>query len=111
MAKIVKPADALAREYTEEAIQTIRECMQVFDARVALEAAKAMLDRGHGKPLTAVIQVPMAKRLQSQLNALSDDQLLEAIEAEFEELPKLPAPGAAAEPLLLASPVDDPLLA
>ena len=100
MAKVIRSADAMAREHTEEAIQTIRECMQVFDARVALEAAKAMLDRGHGKPITAIIQVPMAKRMQSQLNALSDDQLLEAIDAEFEDLPKLAAPK-----------VSDPLLA
>ena len=93
-----RPADVIAREHTERAVEVIAEAMEQFDMRVALAAAQAMLDRGHGKPLTAIIQVPMIRRKQAQLNAISTDDLLEAIEAEYETLPALPPP--AADPLL-----------
>jgi len=93
MAKVSNiSADALARQHTERAIEVIAECLEVFDPRTALAAAIAMLDRGHGKPLTAIIQVPAQRRKQQQLNAISTDDLLEAIEAEYEVLPALPPP-------------------
>jgi len=112
MATLTRNADAIAREHTERAVEVIAECMEVFDPRVALAAAQAMLDRGHGKPLTAVIQVPMIRRKQAALNAISTDDLLEAIEAEYEDIPMLPAPERAAlrDPPEFYNPPPDPLL-
>lgn len=112
MATLTRNADAIAREHTERAVEVIAECMEVFDPRVALAAAQAMLDRGHGKPLTAIIAVPMMRRKQAQLNAISTDDLLEAIEAEYEDIPMLPAPERAAlrDPPEFYNPSPDPLL-
>ena len=112
MASLTRNADAIAREHTERAVEVIAECMEVFDARVALAAAQAMLDRGHGKPLTAIIAVPMLRRKQAQLNAISTDDLLEAIEAEYETLPALPPPerDVLRDPPEACNPPPDPLL-
>ena len=114
MATLTRNADAIAREHTERAVEVIAECMEVFDPRVALAAAQAMLDRGHGKPLTAIIAVPMLRRKQAQLNAISTDDLLEAIEAEYEVLPALPPPDKPGANLVSCTenqaPTWDPLL-
>ena len=46
----------LAREYTEEAINTLREIMNKPGASdtARVHAATALLDRAHGKPLQAI---------------------------------------------------------
>lgn len=41
----------LARTFTEEAIQTLAECLHDGDGRVRVAAANALLDRGWGKPV------------------------------------------------------------
>lgn len=41
-----------------------------------LRAAQTILERGHGKAVQAVIQVPAKARLQAQLAEMSDEQLL-----------------------------------
>jgi hypothetical protein len=92
-------ADALARLHTERAIEVMAECLEVFDPRVALDAAKALLDRGHGKPLTAVIAVPAGRRLQQQVAAMTTEALMNVIDAEYEDVPVLPPP-AERDPLL-----------
>jgi hypothetical protein len=92
-------ADALAREHTKEAIDVIVDEMGSWDPRVRLEAAKAILDRGHGKPLAAVIAVPASKRLQAQVASMSDEALLDVVTAEFEDV-ELPALAPPIDPLL-----------
>lgn len=95
-------ADALAREHTRDAITTLTEVMNdpFAENRDRIRAAEQILDRGHGKPLAAIIQLPPSK-LQAQLLAgMSDDELYEVvhqarlpsmfdnpIDAEFESSP------------------------
>lgn len=87
--RLIRSADALAREHTEEAIDTLANIMGDWAAedRDRAAAANALLDRGHGKPLTAVISVPASKQLQAQLAAMSDDDLIQRIQGA--ELPRL----------------------
>jgi hypothetical protein len=78
----VRTADALAREHSAAAILTLVEVMESGDkdnARVA--AAKEILDRGWGKPLTATISLPATRRLASTLYAMEEDELLTVIAA------------------------------
>jgi hypothetical protein len=90
---LIADASALAREHTGRAIDKIASLIDSMDPRVALEAAKTMLDRAHGKPLSAVIMVPGNRRNQATLSAMTDAQLMEALEEGEEELPVLPPPG------------------
>jgi hypothetical protein len=91
---LLHDASALAREHTVEAIDKIATLINSMDPRVALEAAKTMLDRAHGKPLSAVIVVPGNRKNQATLSAMTDAQLMEALEEGEEELPVLPPPGS-----------------
>ena len=65
-----------------------------------LRAAEQILDRGHGKPLSATISLPASKQQQAMLAALSDDELMARINGV--ELPKLTQDEfeAAGDPLL-----------
>ena len=90
---LIADASALAREHTVEAIDKIATLINSMDPRVALEAAKTMLDRAHGKPLSAVIVVPGNRKNQATLSAMTDAQLMEELEAGEDPLPTLPPPG------------------
>jgi hypothetical protein len=74
-------ADALARLHTAEALGVMVEAMrgdiEGIKPSERLKAAQVILERGHGKAVQAVIQVPAKARLQAQLAELSDEQLLE----------------------------------
>jgi hypothetical protein len=109
-------ASALARDHTEKAISTIAEVMDdpFAENRDRLRAAETILDRGHGKPLAATIQIPMNRQQAELLASMSDDDLLSLIQQA--RLPRLadavPEP---AEPPLEAdfhevAPEHDPLL-
>jgi hypothetical protein len=97
-----KRADTLAREHTDTAIATLAAIMnnQLSEDKDRIKAADSLLDRGHGKPLAAVIQLPPSKLQLQLLAAAEDDELLEimrakplprlghdAIEGEFTESP------------------------
>lgn len=100
--KSARLADTLAREHTQRAIETLAEIMEHGEeAKDRLSAAKELLDRGHGKPLAATIQLPMTKRMAAALFELSDDELLERVQAK--PLPRLAQPAIDAQ-------VVDPLL-
>jgi hypothetical protein len=90
---LLHDASALAREHTVDAINKIATLINSMDPRVALEAAKTMLDRAHGKPLSAVIVVPGNRKNQATLSAMTDAQLMEELEAGEDPLPVLPPPG------------------
>jgi hypothetical protein len=45
---------ALAREHTKEAIERLVHWLRSDDARASVQAANALLDRGHGKPIQDV---------------------------------------------------------
>ena len=85
----MRNADTIAREHTERAIEVIAEIMNdpFAEDRDKIQAADKLLDRGHGKPLTAVIQVPANRAQAAMLAAMSDDDLLKAIQGAA--LPRL----------------------
>jgi hypothetical protein len=106
-------ASAAAREHTAAAIEKMAALIDSMDPRIALEAAKAILDRGHGKPINAIIQIPATQQQRRQMAAMTDLELEEAIDAEV-EMPELPPP---APQQMLPGPgqsldaLEDPLLA
>jgi len=104
-----RAVDSLARQHTERAIDTIVEVMNdpFAENKDRLKAADSILDRGHGKPLTATIALPSNTAHRAMLAAMSDEELmaritqtqlprLGAIEAEFSEV----VPVGTKDPLL-----------
>ena len=87
--KFFRSADGLAREHTETAIATIAGVMNDWCAedRDRIAAANALLDRAHGKPVNAVIQVPMNRQIAQRLAAMSDEELENEMMAQ--PLPRL----------------------
>ena len=104
--KFFRSADGLAREHTERAIETIANVMNDWTAedRDRISAANALLDRAHGKPINAVIQVPANRKMQQQLAAMSDEEL----EAEMMSAP-LPRLAQSSEPIIEVDEEPDPL--
>ena len=74
---------SLAREHTEEAIEVAREIMRdpFAEDRDRLRAVEFFADRGYGKAAQAIIAVPMTKKIAQQLYGMSDEELLEVIDA------------------------------
>lgn len=103
-------ADALAREYTERAIETVAEIMTdgFAEDKDRLKAADIMLDRGHGKPSQAIIAVPSEEALKRQLAAMSDDDLMQVINDA--RLPRLTAERTIEGTAVEVDPGIDPLL-
>ena len=70
---------AKAREHTARAIDVLVEGMEDDDAKVRIAAAKEMLDRGYGKPLTMTAEV--SNRIEEM-----DDESLDAAISILQEL-------------------------
>jgi hypothetical protein len=104
--RLIRDASTLAREHTERAIETIANVMDDWTAedRDRIAAANALLDRAHGKPVNAVIQVPLSRQIAQQLAGMSDEEL----EAEMMATP-LPRLAQSKEPILDVDPEPDPL--
>jgi HEAT repeat protein len=102
---LYRAADNLAREHTERAIKTIANVMNDWCAedRDRIAAANALLDRGHGKPVNSIIQVPANRQMQRQLAALSDEEIEAQIMAA-------PLPRLALQVYTDVEPEHDPLL-
>lgn len=79
--RTTKSADAQARDHTADAIDTLRTVMidPLAEHKDRIRAAEALLDRGHGKAVNAVISVPLEKRQSAQLATMTDDDLMELI--------------------------------
>lgn len=60
---------AKAREHTDKALDVLIEGMADLDSRVRITAAKEILDRGWGKPLT------MTADVTKKLDEFTDDDL------------------------------------
>lgn len=60
---------AKAREHTDKALEVLVEGMEDDDPRVRVSAAKEVLDRGWGKPLT------MTADVTKKLDEFTDDEL------------------------------------
>jgi HEAT repeat protein len=108
-----RTADALARDHTERAIDTLAQIMsdEFAEDRDRIRAAESILDRGHGKPLQASISVPTSKAQAARLAAMSDEELLMLIQEA--PLPRLsgPKPDVVEADFSEVAPADDPLLA
>lgn len=92
-----KTLDQMARERTDTALGVINEVMTdpFAENKDRLKAAIEMLDRGHGKPLSATIQVPIARQKQAQLSKMSDADLMAHLQSQpLPTLLSLPAPDA-----------------
>jgi class 3 adenylate cyclase len=89
MAQFMRRLDSLARDHTEKAVDTIANIMDdpFAEDRDRLAAAKEILDRGHGKPLTATIALPASRQQAAALAAMADEELMAAIEQA--QLPRL----------------------
>ncbi len=81
--KVLGEVQALAREYTAEAIETLRDIMRNKEAPPAARgyAANSILDRGYGKPSQTVnmggIDRPVAQLTNAELMEIAsrpDDQ-------------------------------------
>jgi hypothetical protein len=68
----------MARQHAERAIRTLVACLDDADARVRLDAAKQILDRGIGKP------VAMTAEVTDRFDDWTDEQLEAAI-ADLEQ--------------------------
>lgn len=108
MTTVLRSVESLAREYTEDAVETIASIMRddsVFaDPSHRLKAAEMLLDRAHGKPTSVSVQLPPNRRAAQRYAQLSDEELMEALDAEpLPTLAQLTAPEAPEPPI-------DPLL-
>lgn len=79
--KLLRSAENQAREHTETAIQTIAGVMNDWCAedRDRIAAANALLDRGHGKPVNAVISIPASRQMAAALATMTDAELEQEI--------------------------------
>lgn len=66
---------AKAREYADRAVQVLADALDDEDAKVRIAAAKELIDRGYGKPVT------MTADVSKRLDDLDDDTLDSAIDA------------------------------
>lgn len=87
-------ADAQARDHTEEAIGVLHDIMTdpFQEAKDRLRAAESLLERGHGKAVSAVISIPLERRQKAEMAAMTDEELMAAIRDT--PLPRLAAPSA-----------------
>lgn len=74
-------ADSLARLHTAEAMGTMVEAMRGHipnpkEAAIRIKAAQAIIDRGHGRAVQAVISVPARQAVAARLAQLDDDSLM-----------------------------------
>jgi hypothetical protein len=100
----MKTADQLARQHTEQAIETLAEVMSdpFAENRERLTAANSLLDRGHGKPNQAIIAVPGNRELAALLAKMSNDELAQIVQgAALPRLAPIEATFTEVDPLLL----------
>lgn len=89
MSRVFRSLDNLAREHTEKAVKVMADIMDdpFAENRDRLKAANDILDRGHGKPLVATIALPANRAAAARLAAMSDDELMAAVQSA--PLPRL----------------------
>ena len=75
--KVVGEVQTLARQYTKEAIETIRQimCDRKTHSSARVTAAIAILDRGYGRPSQTISQSVADK----PLDQMSDEELIARI--------------------------------
>lgn len=70
-----KGLGAKAREYGDRCIEVLADALDSADVKTRIAAARELLDRGYGKPLT------MTAEVSNRLCELDDDTLDAGIEA------------------------------
>jgi hypothetical protein len=85
--RIMRDVQALARQYSGQAVRTLGELMrsEATPPGVRVRAAELLLDRAWGRPLQASVSTNLDVR------QLSDEELI-AIISEGQAVPELPAP-------------------
>lgn len=83
---------AKAREHADKAVEVLVGGLEDDDARVRIAAAKELLDRGYGKPLT------MTADVTKRLDDWTDDDIDAAISAIKASLPSVGDAGDGEEP-------------
>lgn len=75
-------ATDLARQHATTAVQALVDVIEDVDSKGSevVAAANALLDRGYGKPMQAIISVPIPARMSARLAALDDAALLAVID-------------------------------
>ena len=99
-----RTADALAREHTARAIETLAEVMNdpFADNKEKISASNSLLDRGHGKPNQAIIAIPGSRQIAALLAGKTDDELLALInQTQLPRLAPIDATFTEIDPLLL----------
>lgn len=83
--------DDLARDYTDDVIETFVDVMRdpLAEHRDRLRAAENLVDRGFGKPITP-LAVQHSGKLSHQLADMTDEELYARMRAD--PLPRLAAP-------------------
>jgi hypothetical protein len=79
--KPTRNADSQARDHTEEAIGVLHDIMvdPFQEAKDRLRAAESLLERGHGKAVSAVVSIPLERRQKAEMAAMTDEELMAAI--------------------------------
>lgn len=97
-----RPISQQARDHGERAIEVLAEIMDDWaeESQHRIRAAEAILDRGYGKAAQAVVAVPLERAQREAAALLSDDELTDIINGEFEEIPAAPALTHQRDPLL-----------
>lgn len=74
-------ATDLARQHAQTAVRALVDVIEDVDSKGSevVAAANALLDRGYGKPMQAIITVPIPARMSARLAALDDAALLAVI--------------------------------
>ena len=101
--RLSRSLDNLAREHTEEAVGRLVQIMRTGEDRDSIKAVDSLLDRGHGKPLSATIALPASRQQAAMLAAFSDAELIEQIQGTA--LPRL-----LQDPIIEVDALPDPLL-
>lgn len=102
---LFRSLDNLAREHTERAVEVVVGILNdpMAEDRDRIKAADTILDRGHGKPLTATIALPATRQQAALLAAMSDDELMQRIQGT-------PLHRLNQEPVIEVDATADPLL-
>lgn len=88
-------ADSLARMHTAEAVGTLVDVMRnAVKPAERLAAAQAVLDRGHGRAVQAIISVPARQAVALRLAGMSDAELMSIAKSGRGSAPEKGSPQA-----------------
>src|SRR6202453_4327312 len=87
MAQIRKSLEALMRDHTDTAVETVVDLMDSEDPKVRLAAAREVLDRRQRNPTGVTVMLPGNQQQRQRLAAMPDEAQMDVINSDFEPLP------------------------